>query len=146
MMNQCSDKMPGDMGFHMPGEFEPHEGTFLIWPGRPGSWTHAGQEAKPVFARLAREILEEEELYLLVDAEHREEANEMIGCPGHARLHFLEIETNDAWARDMGPTYVVAANGERRGIHWKFNAWGGDGDGLYDSWENDKKLGFFEAV
>ena len=137
MMNQCSDKMPGDMGFHMPGEFEPHEGTFLIWPVRPGSWTHAGQEAKPVFARLAREILEEEELYLLVDAEHREEANEMIGCPGHARLHFLEIETNDAWARDMGPTYVVAANGERRGIHWKFNAWGGDVDGLYADYEAD---------
>ena len=24
----------------MPGEFEPHEGTLMIWPWRPGSWNY----------------------------------------------------------------------------------------------------------
>ena len=32
--------LPASDGFHMPGEFEPHKGTIMIWPERPGvkSW------------------------------------------------------------------------------------------------------------
>ena len=29
--------------------------------------------------------------------------------------------------------------GDVRGINWKFNAWGGDYDGLYKNWEKDDK-------
>lgn len=25
-------------GFRMPGEFEPHRGTYMIWPERPDNW------------------------------------------------------------------------------------------------------------
>ena len=32
-------RTPKADGFYMPGEFEPHEGTLMIWPWRPGSWT-----------------------------------------------------------------------------------------------------------
>jgi hypothetical protein len=28
--------LPASDGFHMPGEFEPHKGTIMIWPERPG--------------------------------------------------------------------------------------------------------------
>ena len=34
----------------------------------------------------------------------------------------------------------VAALGLRRGIDWGFNAWGGDVDGLYPSWERDNRV------
>ena len=44
------------------------------------------------------------------------------------------MATDDAWARDVGPTFVVNDRGERRGIDWGFNAWGGAVDGLYPSW------------
>lgn len=27
--------LPAADGFHMPGEFEPHKGTIMIWPERP---------------------------------------------------------------------------------------------------------------
>ena len=37
-------------------------------------------------------------------------------------------ESDDAWARDVGPTYVVDDKGNRMGINWKFNAWGGNVD------------------
>ena len=49
----------------MPGEFEGHKGTLMIWPVRPGSWTNKGEEAKKVFAEIARKIAEHEELYML---------------------------------------------------------------------------------
>ena len=32
--------LPAADGFHMPGEFEPHKGTIMIWPERPGSWAY----------------------------------------------------------------------------------------------------------
>ena len=38
------------------------------------------------------------------------------------------------------PTFVINGKGERRGIDWGFNAWGGEVDGLYPSWENDNRV------
>ena len=50
----------------------------------------------------------------------------------------VEITTDDAWARDTGPTFVVNRSlGERRGVDWIFNAWGGLDGGLYFPWAND---------
>ena len=43
------------------------------------------------------------------------------------------MPSDDAWIRDVGPTFVVDDGGDRRGIDWVFNAWGG----LYDSWAQD---------
>ena len=47
---------PKNDGYHMPAEFEPHEGTIMIWPVRPGSWPHGAAEAQETFAEIAAEI------------------------------------------------------------------------------------------
>lgn len=47
------------------------------------------------------------------------------------------MESDDAWARDVAPTFVVNGEGTVRGIDWEFNAWGGTVDGLYAHWEKD---------
>jgi agmatine deiminase len=78
-----------------------------------------------------------EELYLLVDEAHRAQAEAMLGDLPQEHIHYLAIPTDDAWARDMGPTYVIDGQGQRRGINWRFNAWGGDFDGLYPDYELD---------
>jgi agmatine deiminase len=39
--------------------------------------------------------------------------------------------------RDVGPTFVVNARGEVRGVDWQFNAWGGLDGGLYFPWDKD---------
>jgi agmatine deiminase len=52
-------------------------------------------------------------------------------------VRVVEIETDDAWMRDMGPTFVTDGAGGRRGVDWRFNAWGGHEGGLYSSWELD---------
>ena len=49
----------------------------------------------------------------------------------------VEISSNDAWMRDVGPTCVVNAAGDVRGIDWPFNAWGGLNGGLYFPWDQD---------
>lgn len=128
---------PKTDGFYMPAEFAPHAGTFLIWPVRPGSWTNGGRDVQPVFVRLIEEISAVEELYLLVDEKHRGQAEAMLSHLPQQHIHYLDIPTDDAWARDMGPTYVINGQGQRRGINWRFNAWGGEVDGLYPDYDKD---------
>ena len=54
-----------------------------------------------------------------------------------ARLSLIEMETDDAWARDVGPTFVLAEDCTRLAVNWRFNAWGGEVDGLYARWDKD---------
>lgn len=62
------------------------------------------------------------------------------------RCIVLPIDSDDAWARDVAPTFVVKrANGKQgrsdiRGINWRFNAWGGEVDGLYANWDKDDAI------
>ncbi len=140
MIHKLEDTPAGD-GYYMPAEYAPHRGTLMIWPVRPGSWPYKGTEAKKVFTKIAGILNEHEDVYMLADREHKEEAENML--PEGVKV--IEIKTDDAWARDVGPTFVVPckklnkSDMNIRGIDWKFNAWGGEYDGLYPDWENDDK-------
>lgn len=143
--------------YYMPAEFEPHDGCMMIWPVRPGSWPYGGKAAQKAFCEVASIIAESEKVYLLADREHVEEARAAIEAlatatgelPGSGceleeavrnNITVLEVESDDAWARDVGPTFVVNRQGDRIGINWEFNAWGGSADGLYPHWEKDDKV------
>lgn len=126
---------PSQNGFHMPGEYEPHKGCVMIWPIRPGSWPYEGKDAKKTFVEIGKAIAESETLWMLADAAHVEEVQDAF--TGIDNVRVLEIPTDDAWARDVGPTCVINEAGQVRGIDWQFNAWGGTYDGLYAHWEKD---------
>lgn len=130
-------------GYHMPGEYEPHSGCLMVWPERPGSWRNGAKEARKAFAEVIREIARSEKVYLAagensIDSARRL-AEELKKDPVLYPVEVFWAETDDAWARDIGPTFVT--NGENvRGINWEFNAWGGAVDGLYASWDKDNRL------
>ena len=124
---------PKQDGFHMPGEFEPHHGTIMVFPERPGSWGTDPTAAQRAFCTIARRLSECEQVYMLVNARTLETAERML--PECVLL--MQIDTDDAWARDIAPTFVRNDAGEVRGISWQFNAWGGDFDGLYPDYEKD---------
>ena len=131
---------PAADGFRMPAEFERHQGCIMIWPERPGSWAYGAKAAKKAFAQIASVISESEQVYMIVSEGRKEEAAKML--PESVRL--VVMDTDDAWARDTGPTFVVSGNEDTpyeardlRGINWEFNAWGGIYDGLYADWDND---------
>ncbi len=126
---------PVEEGFYMPAEYAPHKGCLMIWPVRPGSWPHGAKKAQEIFSRVITTIALSETVYLLAG---KKEIDDVIArFEGEENIRILEIETNDAWARDVGPTFVTNAKGEVRGIDWCFNAWGGTYDGLYAHWEQD---------
>lgn len=132
---QLFSRTPAADGFHMPAEYEPHRGCVMIWPVRPGSWPHGGTAAQRTFAAVARAIAESEPVWMLAGPEHLADAQAAFAKD--AAIRVLPIDTDDAWARDVGPTCVVDGKGTVRGVDWQFNAWGGEYDGLYAHWERD---------
>ena len=121
------------MNRRMPGEFEPHQGCIMIWPSRPGSWPYGAKAARKAFARVAQEISRSEQVYMLAGEKDYDSAKASL--PQEVRI--LPIETDDSWARDVGPTFVKDEEGGLWGIDWAFNAWGGTYNGLYPHWEKD---------
>ncbi|MBR1674974.1 MAG: agmatine deiminase [Eubacterium sp.] len=124
-----------------PGEFEPHKGTLMIWPERPGSWGKDSSKAEDAFAEIITKLLEVEDVYLVVSDKAAETVYNRFNKSTEAphELSIFVYETDDSWARDVGPTFVFK-NSERCGINWSFNAWGGVYDGLYASWDKDDLL------
>ena len=128
--------LPREDGFHMPAEFEPHEGCFLIWPERPDSWAGGAYVARKAFVKVISAIARWEKV--TVFASYNQYENARASLPPQVRV--AELSTDDAWARDVSPVIVKNAAGEIRGIDWGFNAWGGLYDGLYFPWDRDNHV------
>jgi agmatine deiminase len=124
---------PAADGFHMPGEFEPHAGCWMLWPERPDNWREAARPAQLAFAQVATAIAQFEPVTVGVSASHYSTARALL--PEQVRV--LEMAHDDAWMRDVGPTCVRNGRGAVRGVDWHFNAWGGLNGGLYFPWDQD---------
>lgn len=145
----CNQTLPSEDGFSMPGEFEAHQGCIMIWPERPGSWIYGAKAARKAFCNVIAAIAESEHVYVAVSEEGMQSAKEMIlgGEPlaWQQNVELFAAKTDDAWARDIAPTFVKKGQ-HVRAINWEFNAWGGEVDGLYATWDNDNAFaGIFAA-
>ncbi len=132
-MSRTRKGTPRRDGFRMPGEFEPHAGTWMLWPERPDNWRLGAKPAQEAFAAVAAAIAVAEPVTVGVSASQWENARQSL--PEAIRV--VEVSTNDAWVRDTGPTFVVDGRGRVRGVDWAFNAWGGLEGGLYFPWDQD---------
>jgi agmatine deiminase len=135
-MSATLDSTPAADGFRMPAEFEPHAGCWMAWPQRTDNWRLGAVPAQEAYAAVAGAIAAVEPVTMGVSEECLEQAREML--PASVRV--VELATDDAWLRDTGPTFVVDGKGSRRGVDWRFNAWGGLEGGLYSSWERDDRV------
>lgn len=127
---------PKKDGFRMPGEYEPHQGTWMLWPVRTDTWRSGAKPAQHAYVEVAKAIATFEPVTMCVPAEQYIHARQLL--PDHIRV--VEISSNDAWMRDIGPTFVKNDKGEVRGIDWGFNAWGGLDEGLYFPWDLDSAV------
>ena len=135
-MKIIDNSTPYGDGFHMPGEFEPHEGCIMIFPERADSWQYGAYAARKAFVQVAEAIARSEQVTVCASSRQYENARAML--PPQIRV--VEMSSDDAWARDYGPTFVKNTEGVIRGIDWGFNAWGGLHDGLYFPWEQDNQM------
>jgi agmatine deiminase len=132
-MTRTLDGDPRRDGYRMPGEFEPHSGCWMLWPERPDNWRLGGKPAQQAFVAVASAIAGSEPVSVGVSAAQYVNARRLL--PSAVRV--VELSSNDAWMRDVGPTFVVSDRGGVRGVDWMFNAWGGLDGGLYFPWDRD---------
>lgn len=124
-------------GFYMPAEWAPHTQTWMIWPERPDNWRLNARPAQAAFAAVAQAIARFEPVTVGASAAAFENARARLN---HPNIRVVELTSDDAWARDTGPTFVINHAGAVRGIDWTFNAWGGLDGGLYSPWTNDDQV------
>ena len=135
-MTRLRESVPREDGFAMPPEYAPHRGAWMIWPWRPDNWRLDGRPAQEVFARVAAAIQPATQVTVGATASQLERARAAL--PADVRV--VELDSDDAWMRDVGPTFLTGPHGELRGVDWKFNAWGGADGGLYASWDADDRV------
>ncbi|GEK59932.1 agmatine deiminase [Marinococcus halophilus] len=124
---------PVSDGFRMPGEFEPHTGTWMLWPHRTDTWRAGAKPGQKVFKEIASAISRFEPVTVCVRAEQYQHARAIL--PDEVRV--LEMSFNDAWMRDIGPLFLIDDKGGLRGADFQFNAWGGINKSLYFPWDQD---------
>lgn len=135
-MSKIHQTKPVDDGFYMPGEHQKHSEIWIGWPERPDCWRLGAKPAQAAFVELASAIAEVTPVTMTVSAAQYDNARSRL--PSHIRV--VEMTNNDSWMRDQAPTFVINNKGERRGIDWNFNAWGGLYNGLYFPWDRDEQV------
>ncbi|MCW2237015.1 agmatine deiminase family protein [Azospirillum canadense] len=125
---------PAANGFYMPGEWERHARCWMAWPCRPETWpTGAFDAATAAYTEVARAISRFEPVTMVCDPADVAEASLACG-PG---VEILPLPISDSWIRDTGPSFVTDGKGQVAGVHWRFNAWGGN----YADCEKDQHVG-----
>lgn len=118
-------------GYFKPAEYGPHRGCWLLWPERPDNWRLDAVPAQQAVVSLASAIARFEPVRVGVSLAQYARARAMLPHD----ITVVEMDFDDAWARDTGPTCVIDGQGGVRGVDWEFNGWGG---GVLPSWERDR--------
>lgn len=120
----------------MPAEWEPHERTVMGWPTRTRVdqlWHQQLDAARTVHATVAAAVARREPVLMLASPDDVDDARHRCGTG----VEVLGVDLDDSWLRDSGPIVVRDADGERLGVHFGFNGWGGK----FTPWEADRKVG-----
>lgn len=123
-----TDQTPQELGFRMPAEWEPHERTWMMWPSRSEVWDDMAV-TKRNYADVAHAIRDFEPVTMVVGAQDVADARNILGSD----IELFECPIDDSWARDAGPVFLKNDAGEKAGVSFQFNAWGGK----YAPYHND---------
>ncbi len=62
---------------------------------------------------------------MTANAEHVAQARKALGVGSGADVDVVAVPSDDSWARDTAPTFLVDGRGGLAGVDWRFNAYGG---------------------
>ncbi|MCI1245388.1 MAG: agmatine deiminase [Bacilli bacterium] len=128
---------PSADGYHVPFEGLAHQATFVLIPFRADTWRQKAIPAQEAFLDVIKAIAAHEKVLVGVHpALYKRLAPVYEAIPN---VSALSIRYNDSWARDSMPLFVT--NGKSiRAVDFRFNAWGGEFDGLYRNYRDDDKI------
>ena len=105
---------------HMPPEWAPHAATWMGFPR--DSYAESGlrrDEAQDAWSSVANAVSEYEPVKMLCHPEDLAAAKRKLS----ASIAVIPATLNDAWLRDIGPTFVLEDDA-LVAIDWRFNGWG----------------------
>lgn len=113
----------------VPADWEPQRCVWIAWPHNRDTWPKRFGPIPDCFRRIIRLIAEVVPVHVIGKTNLRSDAAlDLI-----PDVTWFDIETNDCWIRDYGPTFVVEHEAKGYAIDWRYNAWGGK----YPPWDAD---------
>ena len=128
----------------MPAEWTPHARTWMAWPSAGYTLGETEEEvtsARRTWGAVAHAVAEFEPVSVVAEPVDVEVARSFVGDTVHP-VEVVTAELDDAWMRDIGPTFVLGADGRLGAVDWVFNGWGGQS---WATWTDDAKIGSFVA-
>ncbi|UXM92663.1 agmatine/peptidylarginine deiminase [Paenarthrobacter sp. JL.01a] len=127
--------------WRMQSETAPQDRVWMAFP--TGGYTLGDTEekahaARSTWAAVANAILEFEPVTMVVAPDDVETAARYLD----PRVEVLTAELNDAWMRDIGPSFVLDANKKLGAVDWIFNGWGAQD---WAVWDKDSLIAGFVA-
>ncbi|GAA6524284.1 agmatine deiminase family protein [Intrasporangium sp. DVR] len=128
-------------GWRMPAETAPHECTWMAWPSQGYTLGDTPEEvarARLTWAAVANAVIEFEPVRMVVVPDDVAVARRHL----HPDVELIPAALDDAWMRDIGPTFVIGDDGRLGAVDWVFNGWGAQ---PWASWEHDARIGALVA-
>lgn len=123
----------------MPAEWSRHDRTWMALPSPNSTFGEEGDstltEARQAWARAANVLVRYEPVTLLVGTGQTETARTLLD----PAIDIVETALDDAWMRDMGPTFVHDGQSPTgmTAVDWVFNGWGAQ---EWASWDHDAQV------
>ena len=120
----------------MPAESAPQDRVWMAFPSAGyslGDNETEHHEARSTWAAVAHSVLEFEPVTVVVDPAEMAAARRYLSVD----VDIVEAPLNDAWMRDIGPTFVHADDGSVAAVDWVFNGWGAQD---WARWDRDAKI------
>ncbi|MCC9310457.1 agmatine deiminase family protein [Kitasatospora sp. RB6PN24] len=126
---------PASLGYSMPAEWHPHERTWMAFPTDNPTFSSPAElhAARLAWGEVANTIVRYEPVTLVVNVGEAEAARDYV----RADVTIVERPLDDAWMRDIGPTFLLGPEGQLGAADWIFNGWGAQS---WARWENDQHV------
>ena len=119
-MYELIEKYPKDLGFFMPGEWQSHQQTWMMWPTGLDPERYPNIDTmRAAYAETANLISEFEPVTIIANRNDINSLSSMITN----NVSTMVKQIDDSWCRDSGPTFI-SNNAKIAGVDWTFNNYG----------------------
>lgn len=123
--------------WRMPIEGVPQDRLWLAWPSSGyslGENEAEAEEARLTWSAVANAASEHQPVTVVVNPGDEQIARRYLA----GDITLLTAPLNDAWMRDIGPSFVIGDDGALGAVNFVFNGWG---DQSWAQWDKDQHIG-----
>ncbi|MGH1562500.1 agmatine deiminase family protein [Mumia sp. DW29H23] len=120
----------------MPAETAPQDRVWMAFPTSGyslGDTAEEAEEARATWSAVAHAVADFAPVTMIVDPDDVRDARRWLSVA----VEIVEAPLDDAWMRDIGPTFVHREDGTVAAVDWVFNGWGQQ---EWAHWDHDARI------